>query len=274
MPVCGWVPWRRSTPPRAWSGQGAGRRARWPTTRWWSRRASPRRATPNGGAEAICARVRLAFDYAESEPDAEERRRLLTFVVVGGGPVGVELAGALASTAARIRAEEAREVVEPVRIVLAEAGGQVLPGVSEAYARGRQAALEAAGVEVRLGSAVTEVAADHVVAGGKRIEARTALWAGSARRAASDFLVARVAGGRPEVTERLCLRDDPGVFVIGPSASGEARRRGAYVACAIRLGLEGRVPRPFRVSVLSRLLSAVVLAGSVRLPPTARPAAA
>src|SRR5262249_22824154 len=130
-------------------------------------------------ATYIRRRILLAFERAETEPDADERRRLLTFVVVGGGPTGVEIAGSIAELANRALASDFR-VTDPrsARIILVEAAPRLLtsfdPSLSEAA---RRSLVEQLGVEVRLGAAVTECDSGDVSIGAECIESRTIIWA-------------------------------------------------------------------------------------------------
>ena len=130
-------------------------------------------------ATYIRRRILLAFEKAETEPDAAERARLLNFVIVGGGPTGVEMAGAIAELANRALAEDFR-AIDPraARIILVEAAPRLLtpfdPSLSEAAKR----SLEQLGVEVRLGAAVTALDAEgRVDRRRSAIEARTVIWA-------------------------------------------------------------------------------------------------
>src|SRR5262249_30740888 len=123
-------------------------------------------------------RILLAFEKAESEPDPAERRRLLNFVVVGGGPTGVEMAGAIAELAKRALASDFR-VIDPrsARVILVEAGPRLLPSFDPSLSAAAQRSLAKLGVEIRLGNSVTEMNATGVSIGPERIETRTAIWA-------------------------------------------------------------------------------------------------
>jgi NADH dehydrogenase len=129
-------------------------------------------------ATAVRRRILLAFERAENEPDAEERARLLTFVVIGGGPTGVEMAGAIAELAKRALASDFRSI-DPrcARIILIEAAPRVLTPFEEKLSDTARRSLEQLGVEVRLGSAVTDCTADGVGLGGEFIPTRTMIWA-------------------------------------------------------------------------------------------------
>ena len=136
-------------------------------------------------ADALDVRRRIltAFERAEWTEDADERRALLTFVVVGGGPTGVELAGAIREIATKTLRREFRAIdpVRDARVVLVEAGDAVLGAFPAPLPARARAQLEALGVEVRLGRPVARVDADGVEVGGEAIVARTVLWAAGVR---------------------------------------------------------------------------------------------
>ena len=129
-------------------------------------------------ATAIRRRILLAFERAESGCDPAERRRLLNFVIVGGGATGVEMAGAIAELAKKALASDFR-VIDPreARIVLVEAGPRLLPSFPAALSEFARRSLEKLGVEVLLGKAVTKCDASGVEIAGSRIEAETVIWA-------------------------------------------------------------------------------------------------
>jgi NADH dehydrogenase len=214
-------------------------------------------------AIAIRARILLAFEKAEIEADPEERRRLLTFVVVGGGPTGVEMAGAIAGLARRSLVRDFRNIdPRSARIVLIEGLDRILAAYPEDLSAAAKRSLERLGVEVWLGKMVETCDDSGVVAGGQRIEARTIVWgAGNAASPAAQWLGAeRDRAGRVKVGPDLSLPDHPEVFVIGDTAivvdaTGEvmpgiapvAKQEGAYVAKVVTARLTGRKPpRPFR----------------------------
>ena len=169
-------------------------------------------------ATAMRRRILVAFERAEDCPDDAERRRLLTFVIIGGGPTGVELAGALAELARAALARDFRHI-DPTtaRIVLIESGPRLLhafpPRLSEAAVR----ALARLGVEVRVGAAVTRCDADGAELSGERIASRTVIWAaGVAASPAALWLgIAPGRGGRVPVGPDLSLPGHPEIFVIG-----------------------------------------------------------
>jgi NADH:ubiquinone reductase (H+-translocating) len=213
-------------------------------------------------ATTMRRRILVAFERAEDSEDEAERRRLLTFVIIGGGPTGVELAGALAELAKAALARDFRHI-DPTtaRIVLVEAGPRLLasfpPGLSEAAAQ----ALHRLGVEVRLGVAVTLCDGEGAVLGDKRVESRTVIWAAgvAASPAAAWLGIEAGRGGRLAVGSDLTLPGHPEVFVIGdtaevagtngplPGVAPVAKQQGAYVARVIAARLTGKpAPAPFR----------------------------
>jgi NADH dehydrogenase len=167
-------------------------------------------------------RVLIAFERAEREPDPVRRRALLTFVIVGGGPTGVELAGALAEIARQSLAKDFRHF-DPTssKIVLLEAGPAVLPPFPEPLREAARRDLERLGVDVRTGTLVTRIGPGFVEAGALRIEAATVLWAAGV---AASPLGAHLGGpvdrvGRVLVRPDLTIPSHPDVFVIGDLAS-------------------------------------------------------
>src|SRR5262252_86579 len=166
-------------------------------------------------------RILLAFEKAETEPDPDERRRLLNFVIVGGGATGVEMAGAIAELAKRALAADFR-LIDPrsARIILLEAGPRLLPSFEPSLSAAAQRSLEKLGVEVRLDSSVTEVDATGVSIGSERIETRTAIWAaGVMASPAGRWLDTETdRAGRVMVNPDLTLPGHPNVFIIGDTA--------------------------------------------------------
>ncbi|MBX6321883.1 MAG: NAD(P)/FAD-dependent oxidoreductase, partial [Rhodospirillaceae bacterium] len=197
-------------------------------------------------ATAIRRRVLLAFERAESCADEAERARLMTFVIVGAGPTGVELAGALAELARRALARDFRRIdPRAARILLVEMGPRVLAAFPPRLSAVAQRDLEGLGVEVLLGRAVERVDAEGVVAAGTRIAARTVLWAAGVQASgAGRWLGAETdRAGRVRVGPDLALPGDPAVFVIGdtatvvqpdgapvPGVAAAAKQQGRYVA--------------------------------------------
>jgi len=238
-------------------------------------------------ATKVRRKILIALERAEDEEDAQERRRLMTFVVVGGGPTGVEMAGAIAELAKVALAKDFR-AIDPTmsRIILIEAGPRVLPVFPERLSAVAKRSLERLGVEVRLGVRVTDCDAEGVKVGEERIESRTIVWAaGVAASAAAKWLDAKHDQlGRVIVTRDLSLARYPEVFVIGDTAhvcgeSGQplpgiapvAKQEGKYVANVLRARIVGRLPPPqFRYRHLGNLATvgrtaAVVDFGFMRL---------
>jgi NADH dehydrogenase len=209
----------------------------------------------------IRRRVLLGFEAAEREADRDRQRRLLTFVIVGGGPTGVELAGALAEIARHSLKRDFRRIhPESARIVLLEGGPHVLPALPERLRRAARRSLERLGVEVRTNAAVTSVDRDGVSIGPERIAAQTVLWAaGVAASPLATSLGARLdAAGRIVVGPTLQVPGHPEVFVVGdlcaleqdgvrlPGVAQVAKQEGAHAARNILRLLRGKPPAPFR----------------------------
>ncbi|MDQ6827582.1 MAG: NAD(P)/FAD-dependent oxidoreductase [Gemmatimonadota bacterium] len=173
-------------------------------------------------ARLVRHRFLSAFELAEKSDDVAERDALMTFVIVGGGPTGVELAGMIPDITHHSFAADFRRIdTSKTRIILVEAGPRLLPAFPEHLAKRAQRDLEELGVEIRLGSPVTNVAADSVSIGTERIAARSVFWA--AGNVASP--VVRSLGapmdrvGRVEVLPDLSIPDHPEVFVVGDLAA-------------------------------------------------------
>ncbi|MCL6595387.1 MAG: NAD(P)/FAD-dependent oxidoreductase [Firmicutes bacterium] len=184
------------------------------------------------------------------------------FVVVGGGPTGVELAGALAGIARRVLVREVRAVrPERTRVVLAEAGPRLLPALAPSLSEYTRRRLEALGVEVRLNCAVTALDDAGVTVGTERLPGAIAFWAAGNRASpvGSALGVATAAGGRVSVLPDLSLPGHPEVFVVGdlagatderghllPALAPVAQQQGRHAAAMIRRRLAGRPTLPFR----------------------------
>jgi NADH dehydrogenase len=208
-------------------------------------------------------RILQAFEEAETTDNAEERRRLLNFVIIGGGPTGVELAGAIAELAKVALARDFRQVdPRSSRIILVESGKRVLSSFPELLSAFAKKALEKLGVEVRLGHPATVCDAGGVVVDGQRIEARTIIWAaGVAASPAANWLDAEQdRAGRVIVGSELTLPGYPEIFVLGdtaaapgingkalPGVASVAKQQGAYVGGLIAARTKGKhEPPPFR----------------------------
>ena len=213
-------------------------------------------------ATYIRRRILLAFEKAESETDPERRKALLNFVVVGGGPTGVEMAGAIAELARRALKSDFR-TIDPrsARIILVEAAPRVLTPFDPGLSEGARKSLVELGVEVRLGAAVTSVDGDGVTIGGERIEAQTIIWAaGVMASSAGHWLGAKSDGaGRVEVEPDLSVPGHGEIFVIGdtalvrsrdgaplPGIAPVAKQQGAYIAHLLADRFNGRAAPPFR----------------------------
>jgi NADH dehydrogenase FAD-containing subunit/uncharacterized membrane protein YphA (DoxX/SURF4 family) len=176
-------------------------------------------------ATAIRRRILVAFELAEACADDMERRALLTFVVVGAGPTGVELSGAIAELARQGMERDFRRF-DPAaaRVILVQAGPRVLPTFPESLSARAKEALENLGIEVRLDSRVSAVDDAGVLIGGERISARTVLWAaGVAASPAARWLGAPAdRAGRIRVLPDLSVPGSPEIFAIGDTALAEA----------------------------------------------------
>jgi NADH:ubiquinone reductase (H+-translocating) len=206
-------------------------------------------------------RVLLAFEAAERETDAAAQRRLLTFVIVGAGPTGVELAGALAEIARQSLRQDFRRIhPESARILLIEGGPHVLPPFAEPLRQAARRSLEQLGVEVRTGSVVTAVDEDGVAIGAERISAATVLWAAgvAASPVAKSLGVPLDRAGRVAPEPTLALAAHPGIFVVGdlcafvqdgkplPGVAQVAMQQGTRAGKNIRRAIAGRPLEPFR----------------------------
>jgi NADH:quinone reductase (non-electrogenic) len=206
-------------------------------------------------ATEIRRRILLAFERAENEMDANERRRLMNLVIVGGGPTGVELAGAIAELACRALAKDFRNIdPRATRIILVEAGPRLLPSFPEDLSDDATRRLEQLGVEVRLGAPVSAIDPSGVEIGTLRIEARTVIWAaGVAASPAGHWIGTKCDRvGRIEVDPNLAVPGYPEIFAIGdtaltldangkplPGVAPVAKQQGRYVGSLIKARLRG-----------------------------------
>jgi NADH dehydrogenase len=240
----------------------------------------------------IRRRVLLAFEAAEREPDPVKQRRLLTFVIVGGGPTGVELAGALAEIARYTLRQDFRSIrPESARVILVEGSPHVLGTFAESLGEAAHHSLQRLGVEVYTQAMVVGVDADGVtyrrtensITGDERVDAETVLWAAGV--AASPLVkslgvpVDRV--GRVSVEPTLTLAGHPEVFVVGdaaalqqdgrllPGVAQVAKQEGTQAARNIEHAVRGEPLAPFRYRDLGSMAtigrgSAVAELGSIR----------
>ncbi|BCB20462.1 NAD(P)/FAD-dependent oxidoreductase [Bosea sp. ANAM02] len=216
-------------------------------------------------ATRIRRRILSAFEQAEWETDPARRAQWLTFVIIGAGPTGVELAGTIAELAHDTLRGDFRHIdTRRARVILVEAGPRILAGFTEDLSSYAERALERLGVEVRLGRPVSECRAEGIVLGGELLPARTVLWAaGVAASPAAEWLDAPAdRAGRVRVEPDLTVPGEPDIFVIGdtaflagadgkpvPGVAPAAKQQGLYVADLIKARLQGKpAPRPFAYS--------------------------
>jgi NADH dehydrogenase len=213
-------------------------------------------------AEAIRAKLLKAFEIAEIEVDPAQHRDLLTFVLVGAGPTGVEMAGAIADMVRGMLKSDFRRIdPRSARIILIEGGARILPAFSERLSRKAHARLTRMGVEIRTNARVEHVDAEGVIVGGERIASRTVLWtAGVTPSPAAQWLKADAdRAGRVRVLPDLSVSGRPEIFVVGDTASLDqdgtplpgvaqvAMQQGRYVGRSIARRVAGQAPpRPFR----------------------------
>ena len=213
-------------------------------------------------ATTLRRRILVAFERAERETDPERRAALLTFVIIGAGPTGVELAGTIAELARDTLPPDFRNIdTHSARVVLIEAGPRVLAGFADDLSAYAQRSLESIGVEVVLGQAVTECSIDGVVYGGNRLAAKTLIWAAGVRASsAAQWLDAPADRAfRLQVEPDLTVPGHPDIFAIGdtvaingpdgkpvPGIAPAAKQQGVYVADTIKARLRGETLAPFR----------------------------
>jgi NADH dehydrogenase len=256
----------------------------------WARFASGLKSIDD--ATKIRRRILIAFEAAEREHVAERRAEWMTFVVVGGGPTGVELAGALGEIANDTLRRDFRSINPPdARIILVEAMDRVLPVYPEDRSRSAKRQLERLGVAVRLGTRVTGITEGDVAVeptpGGtaEHIPTRTVLWAAGVQASSFVGVVAAATGantdkaGRIKVGPDLTIPDHPEILVIGDAAvqpwkkdravPGVAQggiQGGRYAANAIRARLDGTAIAPFRFRDLGDVAVIGRLSGVTNIP--------
>lgn len=212
-------------------------------------------------ATEIRRRVLVAYEEAERATDRARQKRLLTFVVVGGGPTGVELAGAIGEMSRFTLAKDFRNIdAKQARVILVESGPRILPSFSEKQASRAMRDLEGLGVQVWTNSMVTKIDAEGVEIGDERIRAATVLWAAGVQASP----LGKLAGvdvdrqGRILVESDLTIKGYPNVFVSGdqacfthqtgkplPGTAPVAMQQGRYVARTILGDLADKPRKPF-----------------------------
>lgn len=237
-------------------------------------------------ATDVRRRVLMAFERAEIETDRKVRERLLTFVVVGGGPTGVEMAGAISEVARKALSKDFRRIdPRTARVLLIEAGPRLLSSFTPAMSEYARNALEKLGVDIRLGDAVTQCSADGVQVKDGNIPATTIIWAaGVAASPAANWLQAhKDRNNRVIVDRKLQVEGLPQVFVVGdtatfigadgnplPGVATVAKQQGKFVGRVIAARLRGKPePDEFRYRDVGQLATigrrkAVVDLGRVR----------
>ncbi|RYF88432.1 MAG: NAD(P)/FAD-dependent oxidoreductase, partial [Caulobacteraceae bacterium] len=215
-------------------------------------------------ATAMRRQLLIAFEKAERETDAARRRALLTFVIIGAGPTGVELAGAIIELARVTLREDFRTIhPEEARVLLIEGGPRVLPNFRETLSAYALKALRKLGVEVSLGQPVTRVEAGAVTYGETTVAAGTVIWAAGvlASPAAGWLDVEADRAGRIKVEPDLTVPGSPNIFAVGdtvtvtgpngkpvPGVGDAAKQGGRHAARVIMARLRGEAPPPFRYS--------------------------
>jgi NADH dehydrogenase len=211
-------------------------------------------------ARRLRSRLLCAFELAERERDPRRQRALLTTVIVGGGPTGVEMAGAIAELARHTLVRDFRHV-DPAaaRVMLVEAGPRILAAFPEALAAFAHRRLERLGVEISCGTAVEQIGADSVRIGGEEVAAGAVIWgAGIKAGCAGDWLGVPVdRAGRVSVDATLAVADFADIFVIGDSARFDdgtgavlpalaqvAHQQGQHLGRALRRHLGSTAPLP------------------------------
>ncbi len=237
-------------------------------------------------ATTIRRKILLAFEMAERETDPEKHKALLTFVLVGAGPTGVEMAGAIGGLAHKTLVSDFRHInPKEARIVLVEALPRILLPFDERLAKKAHRALNRLGIEVRTSSPVEAIDSEGVVIAGERIPAKTVIWtAGVAASPAGQWLGAETdRGGRIKVDSDASVPGHPNIFVIGDTASftqdgkplpGVAQvaiQQGQYSASVIADRVAGKPhPEAFRyvdkgnMAVIGRFYGIVAI-GKLRL---------
>ncbi len=214
-------------------------------------------------ATSIRRRILLSLERAERETDPARRAALLTFVIVGGGPTGVELAGAIAELTHHNLPADFRHIdTRKARVLLIEAGPRILPSFTPDLSAYAHSALERLGVEIQLGLAVSDCTGEGVIYGNRPVAADVILWAAGVRASPAAVWLDLPAdnAGRVKVEADLTVPGHPNIFVVGdtatinawngkpvPGIAPAAKQEGLHVAATIKRRLQGKTePRPFR----------------------------
>ncbi|MBX3522443.1 MAG: NAD(P)/FAD-dependent oxidoreductase [Xanthobacteraceae bacterium] len=207
-------------------------------------------------ATKIRSRVLLSFERAELAQNEDDRKRLLTFVIVGGGPTGVEMAGAIAEIARQTLRFDFRHIdPRAARILLIEAGPRILPAFPEDLSAYAEKSLRKMGVEVMTSTVVTDVERDHVMLGERRIDSEAIIWAAGVKAsAAANWLDAEAdRAGRIKVGGDLSVPGHPEIFAVGdtatlatpiPGIAPAAKQMGKYAGQVIAARIAGSAPPP------------------------------
>ena len=217
----------------------------------------------------IRRRILVSFEEAEREPEPARRKALMTFVVVGGGPTGVEMAGAIAEIARFSLARDFRHIdTRDAKVILVEASNTLLAAFPERLSRHALQDLKRLGVDVRFGKPVTAISPDSVTVGDEIIPARTVVWAAGVRASplGRSLGVELDRAGRVPVNPDLSVPGHPEIFVIGdmasladprgrplPGVAQVAMQQGAWAAANILRAIEGNPARPFRYRDLGNM---------------------
>jgi NADH dehydrogenase len=239
------------------------------------------------GALHIRAQILRAFETAELVTDEDERRRLLTFVIVGAGPTGVEMAGQIAEIARDTRRDFRIADTAQTRVLLVEAGDRVLAAFPPKLSAKAAKALESLGVTPMVDHAVTDLDAEGVTIGDERIPAATVIWAAGVLATGLSGTLAEASGAEVDDVGRLIVEPDltlpghPDVLVIGdtvqvrgedplPGVAPVAMQMGRYAARLIRDRVHGRETKPFTYKDKGNLATIGRARAVADLPPRIR----
>ncbi|HWK87724.1 MAG TPA: NAD(P)/FAD-dependent oxidoreductase [Xanthobacteraceae bacterium] len=230
-------------------------------------------------ATKIRSRVLISFERAETADTDADRKRLLTFIVIGGGPTGVEMAGAIAEIARHALRYDFRHInPSKARIILIEGGPRILPAFPEDLSAYAQRSLEKMGVEVMTSSLVTKVEPDGVMLGDRKIESEAIIWAAgvTAGPAAQWIGAAHDRAGRIKVGKDLSVPEHPEIFAVGdiaaldppvPGIAPAAKQMGRYVGKLIAARAAGQpFDKPFKYNHAGDLATIGRKSAVVNLP--------